>query len=149
MTVGKKTPVCVICIIMVVKSVSITELTKKNHCDLSPEGFGWRKLLANSFLILLIVGDWRSLSLPELVRPVVEVASKAEKQKVFKFLSLSFPLFSPALEVPAPPLVSARLASRACGVSHSLGRHRCKKGTQVDMYASLLTQAGTSLNILV
>ena len=69
--------------------------------------------MANSFLILLMVGDWSSLSLPELVRPVVEVASKAEREKESFYISWpEFALFLPALEDPAP-LVSARLASRA------------------------------------
>merc|ERR1719270_3039545 len=85
-------------------NLSFCLLQFKSHCCLS-EGRGCKKLLANSFRILVIVGDWRSLSaLLEAVRPVVEVASKAELE-----------LFA--------PLVSARVASRALGVSHSLGRH--------------------------
>ena len=72
---------------------------------------------------------------------------KLREKEFLYFLSLTWVcLFLPALEAPVP-LVSARLASRACGVSHSFGRHLCKKGTQVDMYASLFTQAGTSLNM--
>ena len=69
--------------------------------------------MVNSFLILLMVGDWRSRSLPELVRPVVEVASKAERERKSVYFSFSeLALLLPALEAPAPR-VSARLASRA------------------------------------